>query len=152
MTNFDKLFRRIILLLDKLIIEKESEYMKIRKMKFEDLKFVKDNFFYGKGLNSRVLMSRYTYVAVLDEKIIGFLFGDAMKSGTGIIFALEVLKDHRNTGVATKLIKKYEYEAKKNNITAIMLFYNKGENLDEFYKKFDFIIGDNLITACKGLN
>lgn len=125
--------------------------MRIRKMKKEDLKYVNAMFLYGEGINERTLKSKYVYVAVEKDVIIGMLFADASKCGTCILFSLEVIKNHRNKGIATKLIYRFEKDAKKGNVNTIFVFYNKEEKLKTFYEKFNFEMGSNLDVACKPL-
>lgn len=72
-------------------------------------------------------------------------------SRTAILFGIEVLQEYRNKNIATNLIKCFEDNLKKDNCGSILVFYNKNDNLGEFYNKIGFEIGDNLAVALKDI-
>lgn len=123
--------------------------MKIRKMKFVDLQFVNKKFFFGKGINVASLKSNYIYVAEDKKEIKGILFADVTKTGTAILFAIEVLKEYRKRGIAKKMMKRFEKDILKNGTNSIMVFYNKLEGIEPFYEKLNYEIGTNLKVALK---
>ena len=125
--------------------------MKIRYMTINDLKYVNKNFYYGRCINIKTLKSNYIYVAEEKEKIIGILYADVTITGKAILFALEVLEEYRKMGIASKLMKRFENDCIKNRIETIMVFYNKFDEIEKFYIKFNFKIGTNLEIACKPL-
>lgn len=120
-------------------------------MTINDLKYVNKNFYYGRCINIKTLKSNYIYVAEEKEKIIGILYADVTITGTAILFALEVLEEYRKMGIASKLMKRFENDCIKNRIETIMVFYNKFDEIEKFYIKFNFKIGTNLEIACKPL-
>ena len=113
--------------------------MRTRRAKITDLFELKEKFTYTNGFSIKTINSNY-------------LYGDkTVTSGTGILFGIEVLKEFRNKKIATKLITRFEKDLKKDNCGSILMFYNKYDGLDEFYKKVGFEIGTNLVTALKEL-
>lgn len=125
--------------------------MIIRKMKMIDLEIVNEKFFFGKGLNANTLKSDFIYVAEDKKEIKGILFADATKTGTAILFAIEVLREYRKNGITQKLMNRFEKDAMKKRINVVMTFYNNIEGIEAFYEKFNYEIGTNLSTACKML-
>ena len=126
--------------------------MRTRRAKITDLFELKEKFTYTNGFSIKTINSNYLYVVVENDNIIAYLYGDkTVTSGTGILFGIEVLKEFRNKKIATKLITRFEKDLKKDNCGSILMFYNKYDGLDEFYKKVGFEIGTNLVTALKDL-
>ena len=126
--------------------------MRTRRAKITDLFELKKKFTYTNGFSIKTINSNYLYVVVENDNIIAYLYGDkTVTSGTGILFGIEVLKEFRNKKIATKLITRFEKDLKKDNCGSILMFYNKYDGLDEFYKKVGFEIGTNLVTALKAL-
>ena len=125
--------------------------MRIRKMKLIDLEVVNNKFSFGKVFNVNTLKSDFIYVAEDKKEIKGILFADATKTGTSILFAIEVLEEYRKNGIAQKMMDKFENDAIKKGISVVMTFYNNKEGIERFYEKFNYEIGTNLNTACKKL-
>jgi ribosomal protein S18 acetylase RimI-like enzyme len=125
--------------------------MRVRKMAIEDLVFVNQKFYLGKSININTLKSNFIYVAKEKTEILGILFADATKTGTAILFAIEVLEEYRKNGIALKLMNKFENDAVKKGINTVITFYNNIDGIEKFYEKFNYEIGTNLNTACKML-
>ena len=124
--------------------------MEIRKMKIWDLEIVNQSFSMGKNIGITSLQSDYLYVAEDQNKIKGFLFADTMKTtGIAILVAIEVLEECRKKGIAKQLMDRFEKDAMENEINSIMVFYNKKAGVEKFYKKFNYLLGQHLKTACK---
>ena len=102
-------------------------------------------------MNANTLKSDFIYVAEDKKEIKGILFADATKTGTAILFAIEVLREYRKNGIAQKLMNRFEKDAMKKRINVVMTFYNNIEGIEAFYEKFNYEIGTNLSTACKML-
>lgn len=126
--------------------------MRTRKGKVTDLIDLKENFTYTKGFNINTFNSNYLYVVEDNKKIIAYLYGDKTEnSRTSILYGVEVLEEYRNKKIATRLIKKFEKDLKEDNCGSILVFYNKYDGLDKFYKKVGFEIGINLVTGLKDI-
>lgn len=79
------------------------------------------------------------------------MFDDATKTGLSILFAIEVLKEYRKNGIAQKLMNRFENDAMKKRIDAVMIFYNNKDGIETFYEKLNYEIGKYLNAACKAL-
>ena len=124
--------------------------MEIRKMSLIDLVEVVNNFVFGEMfMELDIFKSDYLYVAVQKNEILGILYADATKTGTAIIFAIEVKAEYQRRGIASRLIQNFEKDAVKDGIKSAIVFYNNKEQY--FYQKNNFEIGDNLEIACKVL-
>lgn len=83
-----------------------------------------------------------SYVAELDKKIIGIIICEKSLLGSYDIKIIEVNSKYRNQGVGKKLINKIKELA---NDKAITVYYPN--QIEKFYSKNGFIIGDNVKVA-----
>lgn len=135
----------------------------IRKAKIEDAKeinnlltlLIQDEKKYDSNINESCVVKRLyedlipnesniVLVSVVDNKIVGYLFGyientgDTYKEGISKLEALYILEDYRHNGIATSLIKEFkewslnnnirhiEVQVLDNNIDAVKLYNKEG--------------------------
>ncbi len=82
-------------------------------------------------------------VAEMDGDIIGYICGENTYMCGNILFATEVREEYRKQGVFKALLAEYEKLAN----TAITVVHNA--QLNDFYSKVGFIVGDNLRASVK---
>lgn len=111
----------------------EEDLFSILKIDFESFNNHYDEKFYGnKILDNKII------VAQLSEKIIGFIFFDNIFEETEI-YKLVILKNYRNKGIASFIMKFFLDEMKKNKQEKIFLEVREGNKVAiSLYKKFDF--------------
>ncbi len=135
--------------------------MIIRPCKKKDLSYCYDlcnipELFYVNGGNFTIyhlkqhLSKKYFLVAEKNSKIIGLIFGEKLKAGGSLVWAIVVHKDFRGKKIGTKLLNAFEENAKKDDCHWIILFSTtKNKKALNFYKKQKYIIGQNVVECAK---
>ncbi|MDP2103750.1 MAG: GNAT family N-acetyltransferase [Candidatus Gracilibacteria bacterium] len=95
-----------------------------------------------------------SYFLVLEDNnsVIGYLLGEKLKAGGVIIWSLGIDEKYRRKGLGTQLLKKLEYNAKKDGCKWIYLVgrANK-EGLKKFYLKNGFSVGERNLEYTKNI-
>lgn len=130
--------------------------MKIREMKLEDVENLKEfpTLGYGTFGSPYELLDlySYTYVAEENDKLVGFLFAGRSDGNIVILWALEVLPQYQKKGIARALHDRLIEDMKQCGDTDIFLFFNREDNLNEFYEDhLGYEIGHLLVIAHKGI-
>ena len=94
----------------------------------------------------------YFLVAEENNKIIGFILGEKLKSDYIIIWYLAVDKNHRGNGIGSRLLDEYEKRAKANGFKWAMLqsHLDSKKNM-EFYQKKEYHRGKSFVDYAKFL-
>ena len=104
------------------------------------------------GHLNQLLDDKYFLVAEEDKKIIGLIFGEKLKAGGSIVWAITVSREHRNKKIGSKLLKEFESNAKKDKCRWVVLYSTtKSKKAVEFYKKRNYDIGQKFIECAKNL-
>jgi GNAT superfamily N-acetyltransferase len=82
----------------------------------------------------------FIVVALVGDKIVGAVRYNFNKFNNLYFFKLAVLKSYRKRGVGFLLILEMEKIAKKKGCKKVLLDCAQEKRLDEYYKKFGFII------------
>jgi GNAT superfamily N-acetyltransferase len=90
---------------------------------------------------------KHTYVALIDELIIGFVYGVTIPGNTLIPQFLYVKDSFRKCGFGTKLMKRLE---EGSDCSTSIIYYEK--SLHNYYKSQNYFTGDNLEVAIKNIN
>jgi len=86
-------------------------------------------------------LHNYLVVAIIDERIVGFVFGYKLASWHNdsyefLLYDIEVLNECRRSGIGTKLINKFKSIAKKEGCQELWLPTNKSNRpAVEFYER-----------------
>ncbi|MEM4230824.1 MAG: GNAT family N-acetyltransferase [Candidatus Pacearchaeota archaeon] len=124
----------------------EERYFK-RKEK-EDIYAMKDKKSIAQLIKEKLTnKDKIIFIAVKDSKTIGFLFGGIWKTPAyeiakkGVLDDVFVIKEHRNQGIGTKLIKMFFEWLKEKNVKYCLLYVsrNNKEGL-KLYQKLGFEI------------
>lgn len=84
------------------------------------------------------------FVALSEEKIVGYVDGFVLPNKTLIPHFLYVIPEYRNGGIGQELLKKLEEES---GCQCSMIYYNKA--LHNYYENQGYSSGDNLEVAIK---
>lgn len=98
----------------------------------------------------QLLDDKYFLVAEKNKKIIGLVCGEKMKVGGSMVWAITVAKEHRGKSLGSKLLKKFEKNAKKDGCRWVVLYASTvNKKTLGFYKKHRYDIGQKCIECAK---
>lgn len=98
----------------------------------------------------KFLSQKYFLVAVEKEKIIGAIYGEKLKAGGTMMWALAVHPDYRGKKVGTSLMRAFEKNAKADGRAWIVLHAStKTKRTVKFYEKLKYDIGNHYIECAK---
>ena len=99
----------------------------------------------GKEYFEDLIKNQYVIVAILEDKIIGYLAGSINEKGSyeeiqyGEINNMFIREDYRRYGIGKKLINNFKEYCRSNNILNIKVVASaKNRNAIEFYRKNGF--------------
>lgn len=76
------------------------------------------------------------------EAVIGFILGERTTGDIGYIWMLAVKEDFQGKGIGKELMKKFEYECKKNKIKVIVCYgFEKSSSALSLLNNMDYEIG-----------
>jgi len=120
-----------------------NNYVKLREFKLPSGRY--PNFNYINLSENKDLF----LVAQENKKIIGFVYGEAIKDKCAILWMIYTIKEYRKKGIATKLIQTFEQNCKKLGVNEIFLNAVPRKEILTFYKKNNFSLGNNYIECSK---
>ena len=83
------------------------------------------------------------YVAVVDNDIVGCIYGEFLKSNTALLWYALVREDYRGRGIGTLLVSRFEEECNKKGIKWIVLYAPQNSiNTIEFYEELGYNKGN----------
>ena len=152
--------------MDNLIIRQASlDYLeKIQKLNYELFKLEKENYdstlvenwplsYEGKNYFEDLIKNAYVIVALIDDKISGYLAGTSNSKGEyelvqyGEINNMFIDNRYRGIGIGNKLINQFKEYCKSNNINHLKVVASaKNTDAIEFYKKQGFSDFDVTLT------
>ncbi len=86
------------------------------------------------------------FVALINDTVVGYIYGFALPNHTLIPELLYVRHEFRNQGIGTNLLRILENNSGCN---VSMIFYHK--SLHDYYEKLGYETGSNLETAIKDI-
>lgn len=100
----------------------------------------------------KFLSEKYFLVAEEKGKIVGAIYGEKLKAGGTMMWALAVDGDFRGEGVGTKLMKMFEKNTREDKRKWIVLHAStKTERTVNFYRKFGYDVGNRYVECAKDL-
>lgn len=70
------------------------------------------------------------YVAVEDNRVIGYILGERTSGNVGLMWMITVTEEFRGKGIGKKLLFEFENECRKRNLKAIVAYgYSNGEKV-----------------------
>jgi len=110
----------------------------------------------GVGVNAPYLVKfineKYFLVAEDKGKIVGALYGEKLKAGGTMMWALAVDSNYQGKGIGTKLMKMFEKNARLDKRKWIVLHAStKTERTVNFYRKLGYDIGNKYVECAKDL-
>jgi N-acetylglutamate synthase-like GNAT family acetyltransferase len=106
--------------------------------------------YYDKSFLREYLDKDFFLVAENDGKIAGCIFGETVKGGGAIVWAIVVHEKYRGTGIGSKLLKVFEKNCKNTGVQWIILYApQKKEKTHKFYRKHKFNKGAACIEFVK---
>lgn len=104
------------------------------------------------GYLKNFINEKYFLVATNKKQIIGAIYGEPLKAGGIMMWALAVDPKFQGQQVGTKLLKTFEKNAKLHGKKWIILHAStKTKTSVSFYKKHKYDIGNNYIECAKDL-
>lgn len=98
------------------------------------------------------LSEKYFLVAEDNGKIIGALYGEKLKAGGTMMWALAVDSNYQGKGIGTKLMKTFEKNARLDNRKWIVLHASiKTERTVNFYRKLGYDVGNKYVECAMDL-
>ncbi|MEF9985393.1 MAG: GNAT family N-acetyltransferase [Bacilli bacterium] len=115
----------------------------IRNAIYDDNKDMEDFYFYGaiKQCLKYKMILKTSFVAEHKGKVIGIIICEKSLIGAYDIKILEVNNLYKRNGVGTLLLKKVKEVTKNKTLT---VYYPRNNNVESFYEKNGFIIGDKV--------
>lgn len=105
------------------------------------------------GYLKNFINDKYFLVATQKKQIIGAIYGEPLKAGGVMMWALAIIPVFQSEGIGSKLLKAFEKNARLNGKKWVILHAStKTKTSINFYKKHKYDIGNNYIECAKDLD